>query len=200
MTNDYSWALTPQHDYLAHFGTKGMKWGERKWQNQDGTYTPAGLARYFGGGKNRVMSYRQYNKAALKGRNDKAGVTQKAVSAAQQKNISKAGRQAVTGAAMTAAGLYSMKKGYSTARQAATMLGVGVATGVALKAIGTKKSRKAEATLKSEYAKYKDTRMSELGTASSSNTKRKKMSGRQKAALVAGTALSGYGLYKMARS
>ena len=32
--------------YLAHHGTKGMRWGIRKYQNEDGTLTPAGEARY----------------------------------------------------------------------------------------------------------------------------------------------------------
>lgn len=31
---------------LYHYGTKGMKWGVRRFQNKDGTRTPAGLKRY----------------------------------------------------------------------------------------------------------------------------------------------------------
>lgn len=34
---------------IRHFGIPGMKWGQRRFQNTDGTYTPQGLARYFGG-------------------------------------------------------------------------------------------------------------------------------------------------------
>lgn len=33
-------------DYLAHHGIKGMKWGIRRFQNEDGTRTPEGLKRY----------------------------------------------------------------------------------------------------------------------------------------------------------
>lgn len=32
-------------DYLAHYGIKGQKWGLRRYQNPDGTYTAAGKAR-----------------------------------------------------------------------------------------------------------------------------------------------------------
>ena len=32
---------------LYHHGTKGMKWGVRKYQNEDGSLTPAGKKRYY---------------------------------------------------------------------------------------------------------------------------------------------------------
>ena len=34
------------HSELYHWGIKGMKWGERRYQNADGTLTPAGKKRY----------------------------------------------------------------------------------------------------------------------------------------------------------
>ena len=33
-------------DELQHWGIKGMKWGQRRYQNKDGSLTPAGVKRY----------------------------------------------------------------------------------------------------------------------------------------------------------
>lgn len=34
------------HSELYHHGIKGMKWGRRRYQNADGSYTPEGKTRY----------------------------------------------------------------------------------------------------------------------------------------------------------
>lgn len=49
--NDYSWSLSRERervddDYLAHHGIMGMKWGVRRYQNDDGSLTAEGRTRY----------------------------------------------------------------------------------------------------------------------------------------------------------
>lgn len=34
------------NNYLVHYGIKGQSWGTRRWQNPDGSYTPAGEEHY----------------------------------------------------------------------------------------------------------------------------------------------------------
>lgn len=42
--------------YLIHYGVPGQKWGERRWQNEDGTLTEEGYIHYYGN-KNRSGKY-----------------------------------------------------------------------------------------------------------------------------------------------
>lgn len=48
--------------YISHHGIKGMKWGVRRYQAPDGSYTAAGRARYFSKGGD----VKKYDKAAVK--------------------------------------------------------------------------------------------------------------------------------------
>lgn len=50
--------------YLEHYGIKGMKWGVRRYQNEDGTLTDAG--------KNRLKNYQDKEYARVSKRRDKA--------------------------------------------------------------------------------------------------------------------------------
>lgn len=57
-----------QNNYLSHHGIKGQKWGIRRFQNEDGSYTPEGKERYgktssgksLGGGPFRGMGPRMH--------------------------------------------------------------------------------------------------------------------------------------------
>lgn len=69
MDNDY--ILTPDGE-LVHWGIVGMKWGQRRYQNKDGSLTKAGRARYRE--ENEKLKAREAvikNKERIKARNDK---------------------------------------------------------------------------------------------------------------------------------
>ena len=44
--NNLMWESQYESNYLAHHGILGMKWGVRRYQNEDGSLTPAGRLRY----------------------------------------------------------------------------------------------------------------------------------------------------------
>lgn len=53
--------------YLCHHGIKGQKWGYRRWQNSDGSLTPAGVEHYSKG----VAGFRKASKERKMQRIDK---------------------------------------------------------------------------------------------------------------------------------
>lgn len=89
--------------YLEHHGIKGMKWGERRWQNQDGSLTSAGRQHYgVGEGGNQKME-RLYKRQArkLEKLRSRADIEQQAA------NVKKYNRRAgvAAGVALGSAGL-----------------------------------------------------------------------------------------------
>ena len=70
--DEYYSSLREAKDYLAHHGVKGQKWGERKYQNADGSLTPEGRIHYGVGNKDNAKptySKRQFKRdAAVYGR------------------------------------------------------------------------------------------------------------------------------------
>ena len=46
MSNDYRAYVENRTNAIWHHGVKGQKWGVRRYQNEDGTLTPEGRARY----------------------------------------------------------------------------------------------------------------------------------------------------------
>lgn len=52
--------------YLAHHGVKGQKWGVRRYQNEDGSYTDAGRVRY---GKQAARKYYKIDRLKRKQEN-----------------------------------------------------------------------------------------------------------------------------------
>lgn len=65
MRNEYSFAL--DDPYLSHEGIKGMKWGQRRYQYEDGSLTPAGKIRYLkdykSAEKKTKKAFKKYRKA-----------------------------------------------------------------------------------------------------------------------------------------
>ena len=51
----------PSSDYLAHYGVDGQKWGERKYQNPDGSLTPEGRIHYGVKGEREAKKIRREN-------------------------------------------------------------------------------------------------------------------------------------------
>lgn len=49
-------------DFIAHHGTKGMHWGMRRYQNPDGSLTPAGRKRYMKNNRFRQKYHREQAK------------------------------------------------------------------------------------------------------------------------------------------
>jgi len=76
------WYVIKSGNDLYHHGIKGQKWGKRRFQNEDGSLTPEGMARY-----RRKEARRQLRREAIKKefmrdrRNEKAKKRKEALTA-----------------------------------------------------------------------------------------------------------------------
>lgn len=107
MSNNTFYAPNDYRNYLEHHGIKGMKWGVRRFQNKDGSYTSFGKKRYgvgdgesYGGVKNALRS------AGRKITGADLTPEQKAARNAKIKKVA----LAVAGTAAVAAGAYAAHK------------------------------------------------------------------------------------------
>lgn len=102
------------NDYLAHHGIKGQKWGIRRYQNPDGTLTPAGRERYY---RDRVKQLKkEYNEKTPKEKRTENGLNKyikqnygdnfKEDSKIANEREEKRTKTIVSTAAITLAGLY----------------------------------------------------------------------------------------------
>lgn len=65
-------------DFLAHFGTKGMKWGIRRYQNEDGSLTAEGKRRYGDGSDGSNTSARKVSRDLRRLEKERAGAAARA--------------------------------------------------------------------------------------------------------------------------
>lgn len=55
------------NEYICHFGKKGQHWGERRWQYEDGSLTPAGRIHY-GVGERKERNYDRLSEKQIQDR------------------------------------------------------------------------------------------------------------------------------------
>jgi len=84
------YAIVYSENYLAHHGIKGQRWGVRRFQNADGSYTAAGEARYGRSRKQADLKQDPRYKSALQSANKQGvvGDMNKATKAAKDINES----------------------------------------------------------------------------------------------------------------
>lgn len=71
-----------ENSVLQHYGVRGMKWGVRRYQNKDGSLTPAGRKRYTDGEPSKMGNIQTKKTVNARSTNGKTS------SSPQKKNIS----------------------------------------------------------------------------------------------------------------
>lgn len=83
-------------DELVHYGVKGQKWGRRRYQNADGSLTPAGKIRYGDDATPESINKQQTNELKLKKHMaDKAAKDAEGISREMKESRRKKEREAV---------------------------------------------------------------------------------------------------------
>ncbi len=132
MRNDYS------SNYLAHFGILGMKWGVRRYQNPDGSLTPAGKERY-GSGTSAKEGFKR-TRNILK--SDSGSRSSKAYKEARRKDIDELSTQElreINNRLREEKSYQELTKGNISegkrfVKQSATAVASGIITGIAIEA------------------------------------------------------------------
>lgn len=104
--NLYGYEILREDD-LMHHGIKGQKWGQRRFQNEDGTWTAAGKERYGDDGSTGG------NRGSFGGRANSAANTKNTPEAkARAEKLKKAAKigAAIAGTALVAYGAYKLNK------------------------------------------------------------------------------------------
>lgn len=130
-------------NYIAHHGTKGMKWGVRRYQNPDGTLTDEGRKRY-GYGSHRMDIVSQNTKSRIK-----QGAKIGAISGGTYGAVGSAISTALLGATLSSMGIASinpvgaaMLAVYNAGVIAAEGAAVGAGVGAIAGSVETKAGRR----------------------------------------------------------